>query len=73
MRDVAEHPETEAQVFGGPLADRWLGPVTVADVLRQIGHDERVHRLDSEQAASDEAAGVDADPDPGSATLPEAA
>jgi len=73
MRYVAEHPETEAQVFGGPLADRWRRCVTVADVLRQIGHDERVHRLDSEQAARDRAAGADADPDPGSATLPDAA
>ena len=71
MRYVAEHPETERHVFAGPLADRWSGPVTVADVLRQIGHDERVHRLDSEQAARDHATGVDADPDP--AALPEAA
>lgn len=60
MRYVAEHPETERQIFGGPLADRWSGPVTVADVLRQIGHDERAHRLDSEQAARDEAGGVTA-------------
>ena len=73
MRYVVEHPETERQVFGGPLADRWSVPVTVADVLRQIGHDERVHRLDSEQAARDEAAGASADPDPGSAAMLEAA
>jgi ubiquinol oxidase len=71
MRYVAEHPETERQVFGGPLADRWPGPVTVANVLRQIGHDERVHRLDSEQAARAETAGVD--PDPESAAMPETA
>jgi hypothetical protein len=45
--------------------------VTVANVLRQIGHDERVHRLDSEQAARAETAGVD--PDPGSAAMPETA
>jgi ubiquinol oxidase len=73
MRYVDEYPETERQIFGGPLADRWTRPVTVADVLRQIGHDERVHRLDSEQAARVEAAGVGADPDPGSAIMPEAA
>jgi ubiquinol oxidase len=53
MRFVALHPDTEQQIFGGPLADRWEVPVTVADVLRQIGHDERMHKLDSEQAALD--------------------
>jgi ubiquinol oxidase len=53
MRFVALHPDTEQQIFGGPLADRWQVPVTVADVLRQIGHDERMHMLDSEQAALD--------------------
>jgi ubiquinol oxidase len=77
MRYVAEHPETERQIFGGPLADRWSGPVTVADVLRQIGHDERVHRLDSEQAARDEVtdggAAPDRDTHAGSVAMPEAA
>jgi ubiquinol oxidase len=53
MRFVTLHPDTERQIFGGPLADRWEAPVTVADVLRQIGHDERMHKLDSEQAALD--------------------
>jgi ubiquinol oxidase len=53
MRFVALHPDTERQIFGGPLADRWEVPVTVADVLRQIGHDERMHKLDSEQAVLD--------------------
>ncbi len=71
MRYVAEHPEAERQIFGGPLADRWTGGVTVADVLRQIGHDERVHRLDSEQAAHEQAAGTTTDPGP--AGRPEAA
>ena len=63
MRYVAEHPETERQIFRGPLADRWSGRVTVADVLRQVGHDERIHRFDSEQAAR-ETAGADVDPGP---------
>jgi ubiquinol oxidase len=53
MRFVALHRDTEREIFGGPLADRWEAPVTVADVLRQIGHDERMHKLDSEQAALD--------------------
>jgi hypothetical protein len=35
--------------------------VTVADVLRQIGHDERMHKLDSEQAASGGTAAPTAD------------
>jgi hypothetical protein len=54
MAYVAAHPETERQPFTGPLADRWPGTVrlTVADVLRQIAHDERMHRLDSEHAAT---------------------
>ena len=71
MQYVAEHPETERQIFGGPLADRWSGPLTVADVLRQIGHDERVHRLDSEQAARDHGTGPDSDAT--AAAVPEAA
>ncbi|MGH9033943.1 MAG: hypothetical protein ACRDZV_17605, partial [Acidimicrobiia bacterium] len=37
--------------FDGVLAARWTTAVTVADVLRQIGHDERMHKLDSERAA----------------------
>jgi hypothetical protein len=51
MDFVATHPETEEVTFDGVLAARWTTPVTVADVLRQIGHDERVHKLDSERAA----------------------
>jgi hypothetical protein len=70
MRYVAEHPETERQIFGSPLADRWTGRVTVADVMRQIGHDERVHRLDSEQEAREEAA---REPAVGAHALPEVA
>jgi ubiquinol oxidase len=55
MAFVAENPETEHQPFAGPLADRWPDRTpTVADVLRQIGHDERWHRLDSERAAREE-------------------
>ncbi len=51
MHFVATHPETEHDTFDSVLATRWTVPVTVADVLRQIGHDERMHRLDSERAA----------------------
>jgi ubiquinol oxidase len=60
MRFVAANPALERVLFTSELADRWDHPVTVADVLRQIGHDERMHRLDSEHAAHDAgAAGQD--------------
>lgn len=61
MRFVALHRETERQIFGGPLGDRWAVPMTVADVLRQIGHDERMHKLGSEQAALDTESASSAD------------
>lgn len=51
MRFVAAHPRLERELFTSELADRWDHPVTVADVLRQIGHDERCHKLDSIAAA----------------------
>jgi ubiquinol oxidase len=51
MDFVASHPETAQATFGGVLGARWTTTVTVADVLRQIGHDERMHKLDSERAA----------------------
>jgi hypothetical protein len=51
MRYVAAHSETEQQPFNSELADRWTVPVTVADVLRQIGHDERMHKEDSQRSA----------------------
>jgi hypothetical protein len=64
MRYVAEHPETEDQRFAGPLSDRWTGPVSVADVLRQIGHDERIHKLDSASAAAGVIGDHEAGPEP---------
>jgi hypothetical protein len=51
MRYVAANPGLERELFTSELADRWDHPVTVADVLRQIGHDERCHKLDSLAAA----------------------
>jgi ubiquinol oxidase len=47
MRFVTTNTQFEHQTFDGPLTHRWTHPVTVADVLRQIGHDERCHKLDS--------------------------
>jgi hypothetical protein len=44
---VAEHPELECQPDPGTYAERYGGYASVADLLRQIGHDERTHKLDS--------------------------
>jgi ubiquinol oxidase len=52
MRFVASHPELDSRPFTGELSDRWSQPVTVADALRQIGHDERCHKLESRAAAA---------------------
>lgn len=54
MRFVAANPQLGRQRFVSELAERWNHPVTVADVLRQIGHDERCHKLDSIDAANAE-------------------
>lgn len=51
MRYVAGNRQLEHEPFVSELAERWDHPVTVADVLRQIGHDERCHKLDSLAAA----------------------
>jgi ubiquinol oxidase len=51
MRFVAAHPQLDRERFPSDLAQRWAYPVTVADVLRQIGHDERCHKLESIAAA----------------------
>ena len=59
MRYVAANPQLERELFAGELADRWDHPVTVADVLRQIGHDERCHKLDSIAAIDGEPQAAD--------------
>jgi hypothetical protein len=47
MHMVCEHPEWEQQPFTSvPCAD-YGSFSSVADVMRQIGHDERVHKNDS--------------------------
>ena len=51
MGFVAAHPELEQRTFASELAERWAHPMTVADVIRQIGHDERCHKLESIAAA----------------------
>lgn len=47
MLYVAEHPELEHEPDPGTCADRYGSYGSVADLLRQIGHDERTHKLDS--------------------------
>lgn len=47
MMLVDEHPEWEAEPYLSAFADDY-GPFdSVADLFRQIGHDERVHKLES--------------------------
>jgi ubiquinol oxidase len=48
MLYVAEHPELERQPDPGTYGDRYGCYASVADLLRQIGHDERVHKEDSQ-------------------------
>ena len=45
---VAEHPELEDEPFESAFAEEYGRFASVADLLRQIGHDERVHKLESE-------------------------
>jgi ubiquinol oxidase len=47
MLYVAEHPELEAQPDPGTYGEAYGYHASVADLLRQIGHDERVHKDDS--------------------------
>ncbi|WP_407560425.1 alternative oxidase [Streptomyces sp. 184] len=47
MSYVADHPELEHEPDPGTYAAEYGRHATVADLLRQIGHDERIHKLDS--------------------------
>ncbi|MFI0354861.1 alternative oxidase [Actinomadura sp. 9N407] len=47
MSFVAEHPELESEDDPGTYAAEYGRYASVADLLRQIGHDERTHKLDS--------------------------
>jgi hypothetical protein len=46
MTFVSEHPELESMPDPGTYADEYGRYSSVADLLRQIGHDERTHKLD---------------------------
>jgi hypothetical protein len=45
MELVAEHPEWEQTPFTSSTCAGYGQFYSVADVLRQIGHDERIHKL----------------------------
>lgn len=47
MLFVSEHPEFETEPFGSGFADEYGTFESLADVFRQIGHDERVHKEES--------------------------
>jgi len=47
MAYLAEHPELETQPDPGVYAAQYGQYGSLADLLRQIGHDERTHKLDS--------------------------
>ncbi len=48
MTMVAEHPDWDSAPFESAFADEFGHFDSLADVFRQIGHDERVHKLESE-------------------------
>jgi hypothetical protein len=47
MAYVAEHPELDAEPDPGSYAGQYGRCDSLADLFRQIGHDERIHKLDS--------------------------
>ncbi len=53
MQLVREHPEWESAPWQSQFADDYARLDTLADLFRQIGHDERVHREESERRMSE--------------------
>jgi hypothetical protein len=51
-RFVQEHPELETLPHGSAFAVEYGALPTMADLLRQIGHDERMHKQESEAYAA---------------------
>ena len=47
MAYVAEHPELETEPDPGTYGAQYGRHRSLADLFRQIGHDERIHKLDS--------------------------
>jgi hypothetical protein len=46
---VAEHPEFDSARHESAFATEYGAFETMADLLRQIGHDERMHKQESER------------------------
>lgn len=46
---VAEHPEWEHEPYAGQFTEDFGAYDSLADLFRQISHDERMHKLESEQ------------------------
>ena len=72
MAYVAEHPELDHRAVLGPIARACTRAHSVADLLRQIGHDERVHKLESLERC-DRTQGPATPSSPSGATAPRAA
>lgn len=53
MTMVNEHPEWETEPFRSSFADDYAELATVADLFRQIGYDERVHKMESIERMSE--------------------
>lgn len=53
MELVLEHPEWETTPFHSEFADDYGHFKSLADLFRQIGHDERVHKEESEHALAE--------------------
>jgi hypothetical protein len=50
---VEEHPEWETTPYTGSFTDDYGHYASLADLFRQIGYDERLHRLESEHRMAD--------------------
>jgi ubiquinol oxidase len=46
---VQEHPEWESMQYEGEFAEDFGSYNSLADLIRQIGYDERLHKIESEQ------------------------
>jgi ubiquinol oxidase len=52
MTFVAHHPVLDRAPFTSQLSEVFGHVHTIADVLHQIGHDERVHKIESLREAA---------------------
>jgi hypothetical protein len=50
MEFVAENPQFESEPFRSLFEEDYASSESVADIFRQIGHDERMHKEESLEA-----------------------